>query len=102
MAHLLKKVLRTDMGLLGEKEETATENKMYRRMPTRQEKSWTESGRWDGQGVMEKKDHRTSRQSFSWQKQEEMKSVEYIAVKSVVAIAFSIDVLLNQNMQRVK
>ena len=37
-----------------EKEERTTENKMERRMPTRFAKYWTESGRGDGKGDVEK------------------------------------------------
>ena len=44
-----------------EKEEKTTENKMEIRMPTRFAKYWTESGRGDGQGDVEKKDHQSSR-----------------------------------------
>ena len=42
-----------------EKEERTTENKMERRMPTRFAKYWTESGRGNGQGDVEKKDHQS-------------------------------------------
>ena len=44
-----------------EKEERTTENKMERRMPTIFEKYWTESGRGDGQGDVEKKVHQLYR-----------------------------------------
>ena len=43
-------------GYTREKEERTTENKMERRVSTRFEKYWTESGRGDGQGDVEKKD----------------------------------------------
>ena len=38
-----------------EKDERTTENKMERRVPPRLEKYWTESGRGDGQGDVERK-----------------------------------------------
>ena len=41
-----------------------TENKMERRMPTRLEKYWTESGRGDGQGDVEKEDHQSYRRPY--------------------------------------
>ena len=41
-----------------EKEERTTENKMERR------EYWTESGRGDGQGDMEKEDNQTYRRSY--------------------------------------
>ena len=44
-------------GYTREKEERTTENKMERRVSTRFEKYWTESGRADGQRDVEKKDH---------------------------------------------
>ena len=44
-------------GYTREKEERTTENKMERRVSTRFEKYCTESGRGDGQGDVEKKDH---------------------------------------------
>ena len=44
-------------GYTREKEESTTENKMERRVSTRFEKYWTESGRADGQRDVEKKDH---------------------------------------------
>ena len=40
-----------------EKEERTTENQMKRPMSTRFEKYWTERGRGNGQGDVEKKDH---------------------------------------------
>ena len=48
-------------GYTREKEERTTENKMERRVSTRFEKYWTESGRGDGQGDVEKKDHQLYR-----------------------------------------
>ena len=39
-----------EYGHTREKEERTTENKMERRVPTRRENYWTESGRGDGQG----------------------------------------------------
>ena len=47
-----------------EKEDWTTENKMERRMPTRFEKYGTESGRGDGQGDVEKKDHQSYRRPY--------------------------------------
>ena len=47
-----------------EKEERTTENKMERRVSTRFEKYWTESGRGDGQGDVEKKDHQLYRRPY--------------------------------------
>ena len=47
-----------------EKEERTTENKMERRVPTRFAKYWTESGRGDGQGDVEKKDHQSYRRPY--------------------------------------
>ena len=47
-----------------EKEERTAENKMERRMPTRFSKYWTESGRGDGQGDVEKKDHQSYRRPY--------------------------------------
>ena len=41
-----------------------TENKMERRVSTRFEKCWTESGRGDGQGDVEKKDHQLYRRPY--------------------------------------
>ena len=41
-----------------------TENKMERRVSTRSEKYWTESGRGDGQGDVEKKDHQSYRRPY--------------------------------------
>ena len=60
--HILRKVLRA--GYTREKEERTTENKMERRMSTRFEKYWTESGRGDGQGDVEKKDHQLYRRPY--------------------------------------
>ena len=51
-------------GYTREKEERTTENKMERRMSTRFEKYWTESGRGDGQGDVEKKDHQLYRRPY--------------------------------------
>ena len=48
-------------GYTKEKEERTTENKMERRVSTRFEKYWTESGRGDGQGDVEKTDHQSYR-----------------------------------------
>ena len=42
-----------------ESEERTTENKMERRVSMRFEKYWVESGRGDGQGDVEKKDHQS-------------------------------------------
>ena len=41
-----------------------TENKMERCVSTRFEKYWTESGRVDGQGDVEKKDHQLYRRPY--------------------------------------
>ena len=46
-------------GYTREKEERTTENRMERRVSTRFEKCWTESGRGDGQGDVEKEDHQS-------------------------------------------
>ena len=51
-------------GYTREKEERTTENKMERRVSTRFEKYWTESGRGDGQGDVEKKDHQLYRRPY--------------------------------------
>ena len=47
-----------------EKEERTTENQMERCMSTRFDKYWTESGRGDGQGDVEKKDHQSYRRPY--------------------------------------
>ena len=47
-----------------ENEERTTLNKMERRMSTRFEKYWTESGRGDGQGYVEKNDHQSYRRPY--------------------------------------
>ena len=60
--HIVRKVLRADIDR--EKEERTTENKMERRVSTRSEKYWTESGRGDGQGDVEKKDHQSYRRPY--------------------------------------
>ena len=52
-------------GYTREKEERTTENKMERRVSTRSEKYWTESGRGDGQGDVEKKDHQSYRRPYT-------------------------------------
>ena len=49
---------------MAEKEERTTENKMERRVSTRFEKYWTESGRGDRQGDVEKKDHQLYRRPY--------------------------------------
>ena len=59
--HILRKVLRADIP--GKRKRT-TENKMERRVSTRSEKYWTESGRGDGQGDVEKKDHQSYRRPY--------------------------------------
>ena len=41
-----------------------TENKIERRVSTRFEKYWTESGRGDGQGDVEKKEHQLYRRPY--------------------------------------
>ena len=51
-------------GYTREKEERTTENKMERRVSTRFEKYWTESGRGDGQGDVEKKDNQLYRRPY--------------------------------------
>ena len=51
-------------GYTREKEERTTENKMERRVSTIFEKYWTESGRGDGQGDVEKKDHQLYRRPY--------------------------------------
>ena len=51
-------------GYTRETEERTTENKMERRVSTRFEKCWTESGRGDGQGDVEKKDHQSYRRTY--------------------------------------
>ena len=55
------------------REERTTENKMERRVSTRFEKYWTESGRGDGQGDVEKKDHQLYRRPYMMGKAEEKK-----------------------------
>ena len=44
-----------------EREERTTENKMERRVSSRFEKYWTENGRGDGQGDVEKEDQQSQR-----------------------------------------
>ena len=61
--HILRKVLRADIPTR-EKEERTTETKMERRVSTRFEKYWTENGRGDGQGDVEKKDHQSYRRLY--------------------------------------
>ena len=51
-------------GYIREKAERTTENKMERRVSTKFEKYWTESGRGDGQGDVEKKDHQLYRRHY--------------------------------------
>ena len=51
-------------GYTREKEERTTENKMERRVLTRFEKNWTESGRGDRHGDVEKKDHQLYRRPY--------------------------------------
>ena len=53
-----------ESGYTRENEERTTENKMERRVSTRSEKYWTESGRGDGQGDVEKKDHQSYRRPY--------------------------------------
>ena len=53
-----------ESGYTRDKEERTTENKMERRVSTRFEKYWTESGRGDGQGDVEKKDHQSYRRPY--------------------------------------
>ena len=53
-----------ESGYTREKEDRTTENKMERRVSTRSEKYWTESGRGDGQGDVEKKDHQSYRRPY--------------------------------------
>ena len=53
-----------EKGYTREKEEMMTENKMERRVPMRLKKYWTESGRGDGQGDVEKKDHQSYRRPY--------------------------------------
>ena len=52
-------------GYTREREEGETENKMERRVSTRFEKYWTDSGRGDGQGDVEKKDHQLYRRPYT-------------------------------------
>ena len=47
-----------------EKLERTTENNMERRVSTRFEKYWTESGRGDGHDDVEKKDHQLYRRPY--------------------------------------
>ena len=51
-------------GYTREEEGWTTENKMERRVSPRFEKYWTESGRGDGQGDVEKKDHQLYRRTY--------------------------------------
>ena len=51
-------------GYTRDKEERTTENKMERRVSTIFEKYWTESGRGDGQGDVEMKDHPLYRRPY--------------------------------------
>ena len=68
--HVMRREWRThteesvEGGYTREKEERTTENKMEIRMSTRFEKYWTESGRGDGQGDVEKKDHQLYRRPY--------------------------------------
>ena len=54
--HILRKMLRMD---IPGKCKRMTKNKMERRVPMRLEKFWTESGRGDGQGDVEKEDNQS-------------------------------------------
>ena len=63
-------------GYTREKEERTTENKMERRVSTRFEKYWTESGRGDGQGDVEKKDHQSYRRPYMMGKARGKEEVE--------------------------
>ncbi len=58
-------------GYTREKEERTTENKMERRVSTKFEKYWTESGRGDGQGDVEKKYHQLYRRPYIMGKPDE-------------------------------
>ena len=53
-----------ESGFTREREERTTENKMERRVSVRFENYWTESGRGDGQGDVEKKDHQSYRRPY--------------------------------------
>ena len=61
--HILRKVLRADIPGKRKRERTP-ENKMERRVSTRFEKYWTESGRGNGQGDVEKKCHQSYRRPY--------------------------------------
>ena len=50
-----------------------TKSKMERRVSTRFEKYWTDSGRGDGQGNVEKKDHQLYRRPYMMGKPKEKK-----------------------------
>ena len=60
--HILMNVLRADIPEKRKRERP--KNKMERRVSTRFEKYWTESGRGDGQGDVEKKDRQSYRRPY--------------------------------------
>ena len=68
---------------------------MERRVSTRFEKYWTESGRRDGQGNVEKKDHQLYRRPYMMGKARGKEEEEYY--KAIVAVRKNRDMLHNSN-----
>ena len=69
-------------GYAREKEERTTENKMERRVSTRFEKYWTESGRGDGQGMWRRKIISYTGDPTLWEKPEEKKKKKRVPMGS--------------------
>ena len=74
-------------GYSREKGERTTENWKYacQALPTKLEKYWTESGRGDGQGDVEKEDHQSSRRCYMMGKARGKKKI----ITSVMVIAMT-------------
>ena len=68
--HILRKVLRMDTP---GKRKRGRPKKMERCVPTRLETYWTESGRGDGRGDVEKEDHQSYRRPYMMGKAGEKK-----------------------------
>ena len=89
-------------GYTREKEDRTTENKMERRVSTRFEKYWTESGRGDGQGDVEKKVNQLYRRPYMTGKARG-KEEEEVLYNVLLPVCLSItDKLINKfvaNMQ---
>ena len=70
-------------GYTREKEERTAENKMEIRVSTRFEKYWTESGRGDGQGDVEKKYHQSYRRPTYDGRNQRKTTTTYISCRLV-------------------